>query len=929
MGMNITEQKRAALEFQKAWQGRGDEKQDTQRFWIDLFHSVFGIDNPARYIEFEKRVKLEESTRFIDVYIPDTRVLIEQKGMNVDLSRPELQSGGASLTPYNQARRYDNNLPVHEKARWIICCNFRRFEIHDMNNPLGDPEVVLLEDLQKDYGRLAFLADVKVDTIRKEEEISIMAGKIVGNLYDRILPQYQNPDYPDTLKSLNQLCVRLVFCLYAEDTGLFGEKDRFYKYLSGFRTGQLRKALIDLFEVFDTPYEERDSYMDPDLAAFPYIKGGIFTDQIEIPQFTDEIVDLLCNQASLEVDWSNISPTVFGAVFESTLNPATRHQGGMHYTSVENIHKVIDPLFLDSLKEELEDILKISVKGRRDRMLSGYQDRLAALTFLDPACGSGNFLTETYLSLRRLENRVLEALGAEGMLWLGEEFSPIKVKIDQFYGIEINDFAVSVARTALWIAESQTMKETEHIVGRPIEYFPLKENPNIVEGNALRIDWDEVVPASKLNFIMGNPPFIGYAVQTIEQKGEVRDIFTDEEGNGFQFAGKIDYVAAWYRKAVDYMKPNKSVHAAFVSTNSVVQGEQVAFIWKDLFENRDMELIFAYRTFQWDSEAFVKAHVHCVILGFRLKSEPIRKYIYDKTGRYEVRNINAYLIDAPDVYVESRTKPVCDVPKMIYGSKPVDGGFLILSEQERLELIAENPSIEPYVRLFLGAEEFIYSKKRYCLWLVDASPKVIRESPSVIRRIEGVRSARLASKKAATRKIADTPMLFAEIRHVEKNYLAVPEVTGENRKYVPIGFMSPDVVCSNKIQLIPDATVYDFGILTSVVNMAWMRVVCGRLGMSYDYSAKIVYNNFPWPSPTQAQKARIEKTAQAIHDARHMYPDCSLADLYDEAAMPTALRRAHRENDKAVMEAYGFDAVMDENMIVSELFRIYKIKTAQ
>lgn len=927
--MSPQEQKKAALEFSRRWKGRGDEKQDTQIFWTDLFQSVFGVENAIRHLRFEKRVKLEDSTRYIDVYIPDTKVIVEQKGKHIDLSKAEHQSGGASLTPYNQARRYDNNLPANEKARWIVCCNFERFEIHDMNSPLAEPEVILLEDLDKDFQKLSFIADVNVDYIRREEQISVKAGQLVGRLYDLILPQYDDPTNPDTLKSLNQLCVRLVFCLYAEDTGLFGEKDKFYTYLSTFRTGQFRKGLIELFKVFDTPYEERDKYMDPELAAFPYIKGGIFTDDIEIPQFTDEIIDHLLHKASLEVDWSEISPTVFGAVFESTLNPETRRSGGMHYTSVENIHKVIDPLFLDDLLQELDGICAIAVKSKRDKALMEYQEKLSRLTFLDPACGSGNFLTETYLSIRRLENRALEAMGKEGMLWFGEEFSPIKVKIDQFYGIEINDFAVAVARTALWIAESQTMKETEHIVGRPIDYFPLKENPNIVEGNALRIDWNEVVSAAELNYIMGNPPFIGYAVQSAEQKTEMRDIFIDESGKCFPYAGKIDYVAAWYRRAVEYMESNRNIKAAFVSTNSVVQGEQVAFIWKDLFEKRGMRFLFAYRTFQWDSEAFAKAHVYCVILGFSLSIELGRKYIIDKDGKHEVSDINAYLFDAPYVYAESRTKPLCDVPCMIYGSKPVDGGFLILSEQERTELIASSPSVEQYIRLFLGAEEFIYNKKRYCLWLVGANPKIIRESPLVLERIEGVRSMRLASKKAATRKIAETPMLFAEIRHVEKNYLAIPEVSGENRKYVPIGFMNPNVICSNKMQLIPDATIYDFGVLTSIVNMAWLRVVCGRLGMSYDYSAKIVYNNFPWPTPTDAQKAKIEKTAQAILDARNLYPECSLADLYDEVTMPPELRKAHQANDKAVMEAYSFDPSMDESQIVAELFKMYKKMTTE
>lgn len=710
--MSPQEQKKAALAFSRRWRGRGDEKQETQAFWTDLFQSVFGVENAIRHLRFEKRVKLEDSTRYIDVYIPDTKVIVEQKGKHIDLSKAEHQSGGASMTPYNQARRYDNNLPASEKARWIICCNFERFEIHDMNSPLADPEVILLENLEKDFQKLSFVADVNVDYIRKEEQISVKAGQLVGRLYDLILPQYDDPSNPDTLKSLNQLCVRLVFCLYAEDTGLFGEKDKFYTYLSTFRTGQFRKGLIELFKVFDTPYEERDRYMDPELASFPYIKGGIFTEDIEIPQFTDEIIDHLLNKASLEVDWSEISPTVFGAVFESTLNPETRRGGGMHYTSVENIHKVIGPLFLDDLQKELDDICAIAVKSRRDRALMEYQDRLSKLTFLDPACGSGNFLTETYLSVRRLENRALEAMGKEGMLWFGEEFSPIKVKIDQFYGIEINDFAVAVARTALWIAESQTMKETEHIVGRPIEYFPLKENPNIVEGNALRIDWNDVVPASELDYIMGNPPFHGFTFMEKSQKEDMSVLFKDVKN--------LDYVCAWYKKASTYIK-STLIEVAFVSTNSITQGETVSRFW-DFME--DDVINFAHQTFVWDSEANLKAHVHCVIISFA-KFNRRNKVIYSDGTPKLVQNINPYLTDGPNIVVRSRNKPLCKVPKMIYGNKPADGGHLIIEESDYEDFIKNNPTSIKMIRPLIGASEYIKGKKRYCLWLEGISPKEI------------------------------------------------------------------------------------------------------------------------------------------------------------------------------------------------------------
>lgn len=919
-----TDKKIAAAEFAQTWKNKGDEKQDTQRFWIDLFHTVFGVDNPTKYIQFEKRVKLEESTRFIDAYIPDTKVLIEQKGMMIDLSKPELQSGGASLTPYNQARRYDNNLPVHEKARWIVCCNFQRFEIHDMNNPLAEPEVILLENLDKDYIKLAFLADVNVDTIRKEEEISVKAGKIVGKLYDLILPQYQDPTNPETLKSLNQLCVRLVFCLYAEDTGLFGEKDKFYKYLSGYKTGQLRKALIELFEVFDTPYEDRDQYMDPDLASFPYIKGGIFTDHIEIPQFNEEIIDVLYNQASLEIDWSNISPTVFGAVFESTLNPETRHQGGMHYTSVENIHKVIDPLFLDSLKEELEKILSIQVKGRRDKLLSEFQTKLSSLKFLDPACGSGNFLTETYLSLRRLENKVLEALGTEGMLWLGDEFSPIKVKIDQFYGIEINDFAVSVARTALWIAESQTMKETEHIVGRPIEYFPLKENPNIVEGNALRVDWTEIISSPSIHYIMGNPPFVGEALRSKEQSDDMSTIF----GQGSPET-KLDYVLCWYKKARPLILAGTKV--AFVSTNSICQGESVPSFWKN-FLSKDIEISFAHKSFKWESEAFNKATVWCVIVGLQLVNN-CPKVLFDSNNPIIVDHINAYLYSAPDIWLESRSsRNLSSMPCITKGSEPTDGGELFLSAEEKEELVNKYPSLKEYIRPFVGAKEYIHGKMgsytRYCFWFAGASPASFASIAEVTARLKAIKELRLSSSADRVRKKADCPYLFCQIRQPDTEYMIIPRHTSSDRTYIPLGYLNSDVICGDANNMIPNASPYMFGVMESKVHMAWMKVVCGRLGMGYRYSPS-VYNNFPWPAPNDIQKAKIEKTAQAILDARNLYPDCSLADLYDEVTMPPELRKAHNDNDKAVMEAYGFKVSMTESEVVAELFNLYKQLTKE
>ena len=920
-------------DFVESWIGKGDEKQDTQRFWMDLFQKVLGVEYPAKHLMFEKRVKLEDSTRYIDVYIPETKVLIEQKGSSIDLSKPELQSGGASLTPYNQARRYDNNLPLAEKARWIICCNFQRFEIHDMTKPLEEPEVILLQDLEKEYYRLQFLVDSTNEHIKKEMEVSLRAGEIIGEIYDALLKEYRNPDDPQTLKSLNVLCVRLVFCLYAEDSGLFGTNTHsaFHDYLVRFKpgSGDMRRALIDLFDILNTPVAERDPYLDDSLLAFPYVNGGLFADRgIEIPRLNDEIATLLLKHASDDFDWSQISPTIFGAVFESTLNPQTRRSGGMHYTSIENIHKVIDPLFLDALKEELQEIRAIAQPKDKMRKAKAFQEKLASLKFLDPACGSGNFLTETFLSLRRLENEVIRILSQDNMIiGFEDDNSWIRVGIHQFYGIEINDFAVATATTALWIAEAQMMKETENIIHQEMDFFPLKSYTNIVEGNALRMDWNEVVPAEELSYIMGNPPFVGASMMTAEQKNYAVDIF----GKGSR-TNSIDYVGAWYHKAAEMIQ-GTMIQVAFVSTNSITQGEQVAPLWKPLLEQYNVTITFAHRTFIWNSEATDNAHVHCVIIGFasdkiKKTTQPL-KAIYDNGSVFYATNINPYLIDAPNAIIGTRSKPLCPVPTISYGNKPSDGGNLILSEEERYQLLLADSSLEPYVRRYVGARDFINSDEvRYCLWLKGVSPTVYRKNSEVMRRLQAVREMRLKSSAAPTRALADKPYLFFSTPQSDNPYLCIPEVSSCRRRYIPIGFMPSTTIAANTVVIVSDSTLYHFGIITSNVHMSWMRVICGRLKSDYRYAGSVVYNNFPWPTPTEAQKVKIEKTAQAILDARNLYPDCSLADLYDETTMPVELRRAHQENDKAVMEAYGFNwKNMTEADIVAELFKLYEQMT--
>lgn len=923
--MTDVQQRAAAKDFTKYWTSRGDEKQETQRFWIDLLRNVYGVEEPEKAIEFEYPVKLDHVS-FIDGYIRETRVLIEQKGADIDLRRGYKQSDGSMLTPYQQARRYAGYLPHDMNPRWIVVCNFREFHIHDMNRPNDEPEVVALDDLEKEYHRLNFLVDTGDENIKKEMEVSLQAGEIVGVLYDALLKQYKDPESPETLKSLNALCVRLVFCLYAEDAEIFGGHGKFHDYMQRHQS-DARRALIDLFRVLDTKPEARDPYMDDDLAAFPYVNGGLFADEnIIIPRLDENIVDLILHRASEDFDWSSISPTIFGAVFESTLNPETRRSGGMHYTSIENIHKVIDPLFLDDLKAELKEIQEIAIERTRKLKLKAFQAKLAGLTFLDPACGSGNFLTETYLSLRRLENKVLAVLNYDQIIL--DMDNPIQVSISQFYGIEINDFAVTVAKTALWIAESQMMKETEDIMHMSLDFLPLKSYANIVEGNALRLDWESVVPKNKLNYIMGNPPFVGYSLQSKEQKTDILSIYIDEKGKPYKTAGKIDYVSGWYFKASAFMQ-GTGIRTAFVSTNSITQGEQVAGVWKPLYDRFGIHIDFAHRTFRWDSEASVKAHVHCVIVGFSIAQNNEKHRLYTSDHVAIAENINAYLLDAPNVFISNRNKPLCEVPLMTTGNRPADGGHLIIENNDYEDFISKEPNAIPYIKKLIGSAEFINNKKRWCLWLVGVSPAELRKMPEVMKRVQACKTDRENSPDAGRQKLAETPSLFRETNNPDK-YIVVPKVSSEQRRYIPIGFLDETTIPTDLVFTISDITIYHFGILTSNVHMAWMRAVCGRLKSDYRYSKDVVYNNFPWPTPTDAQKTKIEETAQAILDARALYPDSSLADLYDETTMPPELRKAHQQNDKAVMRAYGFDIkTTTETSCVAELMRMYQKLTEE
>lgn len=921
--MNDVQQRAAAKHFAEYWKGKGYEKGESQKFWLALLGEVFGVEHAGEYISFEDQVHLDH-TSFIDGYIPETHVLIEQKGIGKDLKKPIKQSDGTLLKPIEQAKRYANELPYSQRPRWIIVCNFECFHIYDMEHPQADPIELWLKDLPTQYYLLEFLVRKGDITLQQEMEISIQAGEIVGLLYDAFLKEYKDPTNEHSLKSLNALCVRLVFCLYAEDAGIFGKRLMFHDYMQSKGLSNARQALIDLFKVLDTPEKDRDPYMDDELAAFPYVNGGLFSDEnIEIPRLNQTIYDLLLNKASAAFDWSEISPTIFGAVFESTLNPETRRKGGMHYTSIENIHKVIDPLFLNDLKAELEVIKESPVAGgSRTKKLQAFQKKIATLKFLDPACGSGNFLTESYLCLRRIENEAILLLqGDVHQMGLAMLDNPIKVSIGQFYGIEINDFAVTVAKTALWIAESQMMKRTEDIVHMVLDFLPLKSYVNIVEGNALRLDWNDIIPAWELSYIMGNPPFVGARLMSASQKEDLQSVFV-----GMKNCGNLDYVSGWYEKAAEYMQ-DTYIRAALVSTNSITQGEQVPLLWKRLNE-KGIIINFAYQTFQWDSEAKIKAHVHCVIIGFSYQqTKECRLFISE--NYLLVPNINAYLVSGPNILIDSRKKPVCNVASVVFGSMPNDGGKLSdYSDEEMQAIVNEYPIAATMFRPFLGATEFLHGKKRWCLWLKGVAPADIKKVKPVMDAIAAVRAMREASNRESTRKLAETPSLFGEIRQPDTDYIIIPRHSSENRKYIPMGFVSPEIICGDSNPLLPNASLYQFGILMSNVHNAWMRTVCGRIKSDYRYSVNVVYNNFPWPDATPEQKARIAQTAQAILDARALYPTSCLADLYDDDVMPPELLTAHQKNNRAVWEAYGKKwKIGSENDCVAYLMQLYQSMT--
>ena len=893
-----------------------NEKSDTQTFWLTLIRDVFGVINPEDYIQFEKRV-LIDNIGFIDAYIPSTGIIIEQKspGKNLDAA-------------FSQAKNYYDWLPVSQRGRYILTCDFTELHVHDLETPKAPPVIIPISELSRD--KIDFLL-TPGETMPIEERISIEAGKLIRKLYkhlraslDELFPNanMDNGKYQNAVDDLNIFCVRLVFLLYAEDSGLF-RRNQFHDYLAGSKAIST-SAMTEIFYVLKTEPDKRRINLDNVLRDFPLVDGGLFEKDIEFPPISNEALYIIIHDMSESFNWAGISPTIFGAIFESAINEYTRKAEGIHYTSIKNIHKIIDPLFLDELNADLDKLLALPESQDKFSSLTAFQDKLASLRFLDPACGSGNFLTESFIHIRRIENKILAALP--------ENLRPaVKVSITQFHGIEVHDFAVNVAKTALWISDHQMWKETENIIRSNKPYLPLKEYDHIKEGSAMdelpNLGWK--LPGWKVEhpdmlYIMGNPPFLGYSQQTPRQKDEVKAIFGQ---------AKSDYVACWFWKAAEYLSQDPNTKAAFVATSSIVQGEQPAYVFGKISARFPVKIEYAHTPFVWENELPEQskmARVHVVVVAFST-CPPEMKKLYTPEGVRLVKNINFYLADGPDEDFAVPTKKTVseNFPAMIAGSMPLDGGKttkgggLIINGEDYADFVKREPGALKYIRRFMGGYEFINNSPRYCLWLVGAEPAEIRKMPLVYERVKAVEKFRKASERSGTKNAAHESWLFAEIRQPEGNYIAIPKTSSEERLYIPMGWLDSSVIAGDGLRILPDATLYDFGVLTSRVHMAWMRRVGGRLEMSYRYSNTLVYNTFPWPSPSPKLRRRIEQSAQAILTAREAHPSNTFADLYDDSLMPADLRLAHALNYAAVCAAYGWPEDISENDIVTQLFRLY------
>ena len=918
MPISWNEIRHRAIAFSKDWTGVKREQAEKQTFWNEFFN-VFGMRRRT-VASFEEPVKkLSGDYGYIDLFWHGT-LLVEHKSHGKDLGKAE-----------SQAFRYIQDLAregrENEIPRYVIVSDFARIALYDLEPedseylPLfNDRRVHTLDfplaDFHQHIQAFAFIPGYKQHKFEEQDPINIRAVEILGGLHDTL----EAGGYKG--HKLERFLVRILFCLFAEDTGIFDEREMFKLYLEN-RTAEdgsdLGLHLARLFEVLDTPGENRQKNLDETLAAFPYVNGDLFAEKLDFADFNRDMRNALL--ACTHFDWSRISPAVFGSLFQAVMDDKERRQIGGHYTSERDILKVIRSLFLDDIHAEFE-----RVKSNKSQ-LKRFHEKLAALRFLDPACGCGNFLVITYRELRLLEIEILKLLLPGDQPKLDIQSLSL-VDVDAFYGIEISEWPVRIAEVAMWLMDHQMNIRLSEAFGQYFVRLPLKKSPTIACENALQLNWDKILPSLQCSHVLGNPPFVGKHLMTADQARDMRVVWGGNPG-----VGVLDYVTGWYWKASEYIQGTR-ITVGFVSTNSISQGEQVGVLWNPLFQRFSIKIHFAHRTFKWESEARGKAHVHVVIIGFGA-FEPADKQIYDydsngeKVTRINVHNISPYLIDGPDITIASRSRPICNVPEIVYGSKPVDGGNLILSDEQKAIFLVNNPKAQKFIRPFIGSEEFIKGIRRWCLWLVGATPQEVRSIAGVRQRVEAVRSVRLASKKGPTRRKADSPTLFAEIRQPSSDYLLIPSVSSETRKYVPIGFISKEVIANNLVMFVPDAGLFHFGVLSSAMHMAWMRQVCGRLESRYRYSNNLVYNNFPWPeTPDAKHRAAVVAGAGAVLSARKEFSDATLADLYDPLAMPPALVKAHAELDRAVDLCYRPQPFQNDRQRVEHLFALYEKLTA-
>ncbi len=899
MPLSWNEIKSRAVEFSTNWADASNEDAEAKSFLGDFF-KVFGIES-RKFGSFEHKVKkIDEHDGYIDL-LWKQNILVEMKSRGRDLEKA-----------YAQAKEYINGLKQHELPKLILISDFENFNLYDLEE--GTSAAFKINELIHNVERFGFIAGYQKKIFKEQDPVNIKAAELMGKFHDRL----KEIGYDG--HSLEVYLVRILFCLFAEDTAIFN-KQQFQDYIEQ-RTSEdgsdLAGKLQELFQVLNTSEEKRFKNLDEQLQAFPYVNGKLFEETLSIASFDSKM-----RQALLEccyIDWSRISPAIFGAMFQSVMNPEERRNLGAHYTSEKNILKLIRPLFLDDLWKEFE------ASKNSDNKLQALHEKISKLKFLDPACGCGNFLVITYRELRLLELEILRTLNKHGQVYLNIN-EIVLLDVDMMYGIECEEFPAQIAQVAMWLIDHQMNLLISNEFGQYFARLPLKKSANIIQGNALRIDWGSVIPKNELSYIIGNPPFIGSKLMRQDQRDEVIALFKDNKNSGV-----LDYVTAWYAKAAEFIKSTK-IKTAFVSTNSIVQGEQVSILWKYLMELFCIKIHFAHRTFKWNNEAKGNAAVYCVIIGFA-NFNTSDKYIYEyedikgEPHELKAKNINPYLVDAKDLFIGSKSNPICDVHKMSFGNMPLDGGNLLLSDYDKNELLKNEPDSEKFIRPLISAREFLNNEKRWCLWLINAEPNEIRKMPLLKERIDKVKKFRLDSIASSTQKFATTPSLFRDKNNPD-SCIVVPRVSSENRKYIPMGFFDKHSIVSDTCMYIPDGELYHFGILTSEMHMAWVKYTCGRLESRFRYSKDIVYNNYPWPeNPSDKNIKLVEDKAQAVLDARKEFPDSSLADLYDPLTMPPKLVKAHNELDKAVDLCYRSQAFVNETKRIEFLFELYEKYTA-